>query len=68
MLNHATNKCLMNRRDGFYKKKLIEEVNKYLERCSTSLATKKMLIKTLRFYLTRVRTAIVKETNNNKRG
>jgi hypothetical protein len=40
---------------------------KYLKRCSPSLAIKEMQIKTtLRFHLTPVRMAIIKNTTNNK--
>jgi hypothetical protein len=41
--------------------------NKYIEKCSTSLAVMEMKIKTtLRFHLATVRLAIIKKTNNNK--
>jgi hypothetical protein len=40
---------------------------KHMKKCSPSLVIKEMLIKTtLRFYLTPVRIAIIKTTNNNR--
>jgi hypothetical protein len=42
-------------------------VKKHTKKCSPSLAIKEMKIKTaLRFHLTPVRIAIVKNTNNNR--
>jgi hypothetical protein len=45
----------------------IQMVNKYMKKCSTSLAVKEMLIKTtLRFHLLPVTMAIFKNKNNNE--
>jgi hypothetical protein len=50
----------------------IEEIKmakKHMKKCSPSLAIKEMHIKTsLRFHLTPVRIAIIKNTTNNRRG
>jgi hypothetical protein len=44
-----------------------ENMQKYMKKCSPSLAIKEMQIKTtLRFYLIPIRMAIIKNTNNSK--
>jgi hypothetical protein len=49
-----------------FSKEEVQMVSKYMK-CSTSLVTKEMQIKTtLRFHLTPVRMVIIKHNNNNK--
>jgi hypothetical protein len=48
--------------------KEVQMTEKCMKKCSTSLATKEIQIKTtLRFYLTPVRMAIIKNTNSNSK-
>jgi hypothetical protein len=48
-------------------KEEIQMAKKYMKKCSTSLAIKEMQVKTtLKFYLTPLKTAIIKNTTNNK--
>jgi hypothetical protein len=50
-----------------FSKEEIQLAKKHMEKCSPSLAIKEMQIKTtLRFYLTPVRIAIIKNTTNNR--
>jgi hypothetical protein len=49
-----------------FSKEEIQMVKKYMKKCSLSLAIKEMQIKTtLRFHLTPIRIAIIKNTTNN---
>jgi hypothetical protein len=49
-----------------FSEKEFQMVKKHMKKCSPSLAIKEMQIKTtLRFHLTPVRTAIIKNTNNS---
>jgi hypothetical protein len=48
-------------------KEEVQMVSKYMKKCSTSLVTKEMQIKTtIRFHLIPVRMAKIKGNNNNK--
>jgi hypothetical protein len=51
-----------------FSKKEVHIVKKHMKKCSPSLTIKEMQIKTtLRLYLTPLRIATIKNTNNNKR-
>jgi predicted transcriptional regulator len=60
-------KKLATERNRTFSKEEIQRVKKHMKKCSPSLAIKEMQIKTtLRFHLTPVRRAIIKNTTSNR--
>jgi hypothetical protein len=64
--NKSTNK-LANELNRHFSNEDVQMTNKYMKKCSISLAIREMQIKTiLRLHIAPVRMAIIKKTNNNK--
>jgi hypothetical protein len=58
---------MANELNRTFPKEEVQMAKKHMKKCSTSLAIKEMQIKTtLRFYITAVRMATIKNTNKNK--
>jgi hypothetical protein len=65
-INESVKKWTMELNRTFSKEE-IQMVKKHMKKCNPSLAIKEMQIKTtLRFHLTPVRIAVIKNTTNNK--
>ena len=53
--------------NGHFTEEDVQAINRYMKKCSTSLVIREMHFKTtLRFHLTPIRMAIIKNTSNNR--